>query len=186
MVSANDIIFFPPGAADYLLKLKEPLFKSSDTEVTYRTINHYQAEKILDPKPSSVQKWRKISSLEIIWLRIVTSLREIGVPLEKIRHLRAKLFDEGQYGHIDKAQYINLSFEKEIALSLFSNFELYLIIFSDFSFTFHDSKSLSQWPLRSYKDETYLNIPLSPIIKNVWKKINNAQPINKKRKRSII
>ena len=93
------------------------------------------------------------------------------INLIKIQLLKTKLFDQGNLGSIDKLQSINNSFELEIALTIIKGYDLHLIIFSDFSYSFHDSQSTKQEHLKTFKQEAHINIPMTKIIKETYKKI---------------
>lgn len=158
-------------------KLKKKLlfhnFKTNDLIISYRTLNHYDTKEILINKRINTNKWRKFNSFEFMWIELVVLLREIGMPLSKILILKKKIFDDGKKGNIDKANFINKSFEEEIILSIINNYNLYILVFGDCNYTFHDSLSLQQWHNGVYKNEPHINIPLSNIIKEVLNKLNN-------------
>ena len=157
-----------PELEAIIQKLHLPVFSKRDTELTYRAINHYQKLGIIKEIRQNKMSWRKFSGYEFIWLDIIVQLRNFGVRLEDILQLRNKLFVEGELGYIDKARFINRSYFEEIASSIHSDYKLYLIVFSDYTFTFHDSQSLKQWLEKSYKDESNISIPLTKSIRNVW------------------
>lgn len=154
-------------------KLLIPIFKKNDLTISYRTLNHYDSTGILISERTNPNQWRKFSSIEFIWIELVMELREIGMPLSKILILKNKLFEEGKKGSIDKANFINKSFEEEITLSIINNYDLYILIFNDCNYTFHDSLSLQQWHNGVYKNEPHINVPLSNIIKEALIKLNN-------------
>ncbi|MFA5297941.1 MAG: MerR family transcriptional regulator [Lutibacter sp.] len=154
-------------------KLLVPIFKKNDFTISYRTLNHYDVTGILISERTNPNQWRKFSSFEFIWVELVMELREIGMPLSKILILKNKLFEEGKKGSVDKANFINKSFEEEITLSIINNYDLYMLIFNDCNYTFHDSQSLQQWHNGVYKNEPHINIPLSNIIQEAINKLNN-------------
>lgn len=101
----------------------------------------------------------------------------MGVSLDKLNITKKRIFQEGSQGSIDRAQFINNSFDQEIALSLHSKYDLYLILFSDFSYTFHDSHTQKQWYLKPYRDVANISIPLSGSIKEVWSRLKEINEI---------
>jgi hypothetical protein len=163
----------PPEIEAIITKLQLPLFSKKDMNVTYRALNHYQKKGIIQDSRSNTKLWRKFNGIDYVWIWVITQLRLMGVRLEDIRILETKIFIEGKLGYIDKANFISKSFINEIAFSIQGNYKLYLIIFSDFTFTFHDSLSLNQWVNKSYKDEVHISIPLYQPIKDAWKLIRN-------------
>jgi len=142
-----------------------------DLNLTYRAINHYQSKGIINDRRSNRKLWRKFNGVEFIWIWIITQLRLIGVRLEDISKLEKKFFVEGKLGYIDKANFINRCLVQEIAFSIHGNFKLYMILFADMSFTFHDTLSMQQWLNKAYKDEIHISIPLNEPIKEVWQEI---------------
>ncbi|WP_282179053.1 MerR family transcriptional regulator [Maribacter stanieri] len=149
------------------------VFNKKDLTVSYRTVNHYDSMGVLIGKRTSSKKWRKFNAIELIWIELVVILREIGMPLLKILKLKDKIFNEGKIGSIDKANFINKSFEDEIILSIIKKYDLYILVFNDCNFTFHDSVSLQQWHNGIYKNEPHVNVPLSNIILESLNKLKN-------------
>ncbi|ADV48707.1 hypothetical protein Celal_1394 [Cellulophaga algicola DSM 14237] len=158
-------------------KLLNAQLKKNDLSVSYRTLNHYDSMNILISNREDSKKWRRFNAIEFVWIELVMILREIGMPISKILHLKNRLFDEGKEGSIDKANFINKSFEEEIFLSIINKYELYILVFNDSSYTFHDSDSLQQWHNGIYKNEPHINIPLTNIINEAISKIDNLSPI---------
>lgn len=154
-------------------KLLIPIFKKNDLTVSYRTLNHYDTKGILISVRTNPYQWRKFNSIEFVWIELVMTLREIGMPLSKVLILKNKLFEEGKKGSIDKANFINKSFEEEITLSIINNYDLYILVFNDCNYTFHDSLSLQQWHNGVYKNEPHINVPLTNIILEALNRINN-------------
>ena len=154
-------------------KLLEPIFQKNDLSISYRTLNHYDSKRILLNKRENSRQWRKFNAIEFVWIELVIILREIGMPLSKIKLLKNKLFEEGKKGSIDKANFINKSFDEEITLSLFNKYDLYLLVFIDCSYTFHDSTSLQQWHNGVYKNEPHINIPLTSLAIEALRKVES-------------
>jgi len=152
---------------ELLDKLQQRQFTIKSSELSYRTLGHYYKTGILEDIRNSKQKWRKFNYIEIIWIRIIKDLRKFGISLDFIRALRFRIFIEESGGFLDRAEIINKPFELEIALALLGKYELFLIIFSDGSFTFQDSNSTEYWTFKEYRDITSIIIPLRYSIKNL-------------------
>jgi DNA-binding transcriptional MerR regulator len=163
----NPFISSPPEVLKLVDSFNNQLFSVKNCGLTYRALNHYQSNGVIDNIKNNEKSWRKFSAIELVWIKVIKELRKLGISLEKIRIIKDQIFDEGQFGTIDKAQFINNSFEVEIALSIHNKYDLYLIIFSDFTCSFHDSQSTKHWVLKLYKEEANINIPLKTIIKEV-------------------
>ena len=179
------LLSIPPEIERIVYKLQLQLFSKRDTNLTYRALNHYQKMGIIYENRQSDKMWRKFDGVEYIWIRTVEQLRKLGVRLEDIVRLRTKIFIDGNLGHIDRANFINRNFVQEIAFSIQGNYKLYLVLFSDFSFTFHDSQSSQQWLNRSYKDEPHINIPLHESTKEAWRIIKDL-PEGKRFEKKIL
>src|SRR6202008_2270092 len=145
-------------------------FTIKDSKLTYRALNHYKKTKMIDENKLKQESWRKFSGIELIWIDIIIQLRELGISLEKILLIKKHLFIDGYLGSIDRAQFISNSFEHEIALAVLNKYDLYLLIFSDFSCAFRDSQSIKQGDIK-YRDVPYINIPMSRIIKETLLKV---------------
>jgi DNA-binding transcriptional MerR regulator len=73
------------------LKLIERKFQTGDTDVARKNLFHWEKENLL-PYKYDGEGWRKFSLIEFAWLKIITALRDIGVPLEKIKEIKSQLF----------------------------------------------------------------------------------------------
>ncbi|MEZ4858534.1 MAG: MerR family transcriptional regulator [Flavobacteriaceae bacterium] len=151
-------------------QLSEYKFNKKDISLSYRALNHYDEQGLLISERPSNNEWRTFNGFELIWLNLIVILREIGFSLKKIKTLKRNLFEIGQKGLIDRANYINRSFYEEILLSIEGKYSLFILIFYDSTYTFHDTTSLNQWNNSVYKNEPHINIPLSNIIKDVLNK----------------
>jgi hypothetical protein len=67
--------------------LENTRFKVMDTDVDRRSIAHWDKNHLL--KAENFQgKWRKLSYVDILWIRIVAHMRTFDVPLEKIKKVK--------------------------------------------------------------------------------------------------
>ena len=165
------LLSVPPEVEVIITKLQLPLFSKKDLNITYRALNHYQTKGLIIDKRSGTKLWRKFNGIEYVWINIISQLRIVGVRLEDLNTLEKRIFIEGKLGYVDKANFINRSFTHEIAFSIYGNYKLYMILFPDMSFTFHDSQTSQQWLNVSYKDEVHISIPVHEPIREVWKGI---------------
>ena len=72
-------------------------FSKSDTNLTYRKVNHYKKLGLIEHDSVS-RGWLKINGYDLIWISIVESLRKWGVPLKKISALKDNLFNQNIIG----------------------------------------------------------------------------------------
>lgn len=81
--------------------LKSSLFKNNFTEdrkrkatkQSARVLHNWEKEGLIDRIDSEEGKFRKYNKSQAIWLDIVSSLRDFGFPLDKIRMVKAELFN---------------------------------------------------------------------------------------------
>lgn len=76
--------------------LNEEAFKIKDTGETYRTINHWESEGVINTDRKEGE-WRRFSLVELVWIYIISDLREFGFPLEKIKKVNEEIFSD-EYG----------------------------------------------------------------------------------------
>lgn len=67
-------------------------FTVADGSVSYRVINHWTAEGLLTDERESPRGWRKFTLKDLMWLRILSELREFGVSLDKLKRTKLTLF----------------------------------------------------------------------------------------------
>lgn len=147
-------------------------FSKSDTNLTYRKVNHYKKVGLIEQNSIS-GSWLKLNGYDLIWIQIVESLRKWGVSLKKLSTLRDNLFNQNQFGSVDIAQYINKSFQEEVIGSIINRHDLFIVVFEDMTYSFQDSISRNQWAEPRYKDLPHINIPLKQSILKVTKNLKS-------------
>jgi DNA-binding transcriptional MerR regulator len=83
-----------PKYTDIKKLLSERDYTVTDTDSTYRTINHWDTEGLLLQATERGSGWRKFNIAEICWLKIVAELREVGMGIEEIKKLKYSIFNE--------------------------------------------------------------------------------------------
>lgn len=68
--------------------LKDLAIKSS------RVLNHWDKQGLLLTTRDSHEEWRKFSFIDVVWINIITELREFGYPIPKIKKIKAKLLSK--------------------------------------------------------------------------------------------
>lgn len=67
-------------------QVNDKRFTVKDGDVSYRVINHWTAQGLLDDDREDDSKdWRKLSLKDLLWLRVLRELRRFGLPLETLR-----------------------------------------------------------------------------------------------------
>lgn len=66
--------------------LHQPLYTVKDSDISYRLLNHWSSEGLLeDHREAGSNDWRKLSLKDIFWIEVVKKLREFGLPLDNIK-----------------------------------------------------------------------------------------------------
>ncbi len=152
--------------------MQKKLFSSKDTNLSFRTINHYLDLGLLNKKIGG-GVWLRVSGIDLIWIKVIIHLREFGVNLNKIQELKRQIFETGRFGKIDKTNFLTASFEVEIANAIIKRYELNLTIFQDFTYAFQDSQLQKQKNSKQLSKEAYIIIPLFDSIKQTYQLVNN-------------
>lgn len=73
--------------------LNRPRFTVGETHVSYRVMNHWQAEGLLPEGVEDQNGWKRFTRIEFIWLRIIHRLRGFGLSLQKIARVKKGVLD---------------------------------------------------------------------------------------------
>lgn len=64
----------------------------SNPELSYRVINHWEKNGLIDvDRGEAGTGWRKYSAMDAIWINLMIELRKFGVSIENIRKIREQL-----------------------------------------------------------------------------------------------
>lgn len=66
-------------------RLTERKYTAKNIQSTYRVLNHWATQGIIDAAQPEANGWRKFSIVDIIWLDTITELRKYGMPIEKLK-----------------------------------------------------------------------------------------------------
>src|SRR5260221_7202471 len=72
-------------------KLIERNFYVGEAEIARKTLNDWEKEGLL-PFPNHEKGWTKFSLVEFVWLRCISELRTLGLPIEKIKRTKDFFF----------------------------------------------------------------------------------------------
>ena len=79
------------GLKEVYNKLIERNFYIGGAEIARKTLNDWEKEGLL-PFPHKEKGWTKFSLVEYVWLRCISELRSLGIPLEKIKKAKKIFF----------------------------------------------------------------------------------------------
>lgn len=72
--------------------LLEKRFPIKETDNSYRIINHWCEKNLLeDIRENGSSQWRKFSLSDIVWVNIITELRQFGLSLDKMQKVKEEL-----------------------------------------------------------------------------------------------
>lgn len=184
------------SSLDYL---KDNVYTSADTKIlqvklsterftismieglTSRVYNHWKNSGLLPLIRNS--KIERLSYLEFFWIRIIMQLREFGMPLEKIRKVKRKIFDYDirvnkfysdsfyidKYNELGHINYQNL-FTYVLLITIVKKIDVRLII---------DSDGDSYFEVNPTKKATFshISVPLIEIINDFLRNTKNISDI---------
>jgi DNA-binding transcriptional MerR regulator len=76
---------------DVMEYVEKKEFSIGDANIKNWVVRSWQENELLVGN-YEIEKWRKFSFTEIVWLRVIVKLRALNVPLENIRKLKKKVF----------------------------------------------------------------------------------------------
>ena len=75
--------------------LRTKFYKMKNTEIQYRTVNHWtQAGILSEDRADDDLSWRGFSLLDLFWLNIVVKMRSFGMLMKPIQKCKNELFQE--------------------------------------------------------------------------------------------
>jgi DNA-binding transcriptional MerR regulator len=89
--------------------LSKPLFVVKDSQVSSRVYKHWSDANILYsiPTESETRKWSRYSLTELMWLSLLQTIRDYGMPLKAIKTVRDLLCTPMSYEECQKYTGIN-------------------------------------------------------------------------------
>ncbi|UPT69037.1 MAG: hypothetical protein M0D57_10630 [Sphingobacteriales bacterium JAD_PAG50586_3] len=79
----------------YYPKALEPVAKLSDLNISPRTFFNWRALKAIDyegVESDDARGWVRLNLIEVIWVRIIETFRDFGVPIKEIVRIKQLLF----------------------------------------------------------------------------------------------
>lgn len=89
VVRLNSLIEKNP---EILKGLKEKKYTAKDTDKTFRVINFWESVGLLDnSREDSSAKWRKFSPIDVVYMHILSKLREFGLSIQQLKTVKTDL-----------------------------------------------------------------------------------------------
>lgn len=106
----------------HFLNLKDR--KVSNKEFTYRVINHWEKNKLIESNRENNRGWRRYSVMDLVWLYIIKELRNFGVSHDLIQNVKKSLSENRQ----PDCEFFQLEYYISLVLV---NKPVYLLIFNN-------------------------------------------------------
>lgn len=87
-LAETSLISFISENKELVERFRKPNIKISDTNSSYRTINHWESLNILNDNRES-KGWRKFSTFDVLWIEIVKHLRKWNIKTDVILEVKA-------------------------------------------------------------------------------------------------
>jgi DNA-binding transcriptional MerR regulator len=148
---------------------------SQNNSVSYRIINHWSSEGLIDDHRKKDSHWRKFSLKDMTWHEIILELRSFGFPNKKILKTKKAILDL----QFDKKYRIEYPlFEYYLALAFIVNKPVYLLVFNDGFAEMADYIELQKAEQERELTDSYIRIFINPIIQKLFY-AKNIEPITK-------
>jgi DNA-binding transcriptional MerR regulator len=136
-----------------------------DTWNTYRVINHWMSKWLIDDNRNSEKWWRKFDLREIIWISVISKLREFDFSINKILEVKKYLFE---FDNIFEFYLMRAYSQKEeIKVIIFENWEASLVSEIELEIT------------RDFiKTENFIQISFTSLLEQLLKKKIERKDIN--------
>lgn len=102
----------------------------SETDYSYRVINHWESLGLIDSERPSGKGWRKFSPLDLVWIGIIAELRRFGISNENILKVRASLERYKRYKMNENASDLFL-LEYYTVLALTEHEACYVLVYNN-------------------------------------------------------
>lgn len=131
-----------------------------DLPMTYRTINHWESQGLIDCDRKEGAAWRQFSIMDQLWLYSIQALREFGLPLDQVKHAKDIFFTP-----IDNYPFSIMEYYASCAYILLE--DVFLIVFSD-GFTIPLTYSEYQNALKSNWIRNHVQVNINEIIQKIF------------------
>jgi len=163
-----------------MMSLRHIYFDYSSTNLTPRSIHHYNREGIIPQSEKLVKGRKKFNFYQILWLHIVENLREVGYPLKNIKIIKGELFDKlllnDQSKKLDNLSNFS-AFEFTMTMAVLSEDQLHFIALKDGKYGFVSDKSILTYTLDyTYHQQVHINLPLANLISRILELIPSDSP----------
>lgn len=128
--------------------------------ITYRTINHWESQGLLFNQREQEKKWRQFSIMDQAWLYTIETLRDFGLPLDRIKNIKSVFFNPHEQYRFSLMQYY-------LSCAYFLPEHVFLIVFSDgfvISLTYAEYKDA----LKNNWIGTHLQVSMNEVVQKIF------------------
>lgn len=179
MIQVSDIFADSLLASDKYFPLREffnkKIFRIKDTSaaLTRRQIQSLDSDNLLSGKRKDEKKWRKFSLKELVYLLIVSDLKDFGLEHNQLRGLWSAFF--GEDSHISEV-YVDDGRVSELAIGYtFLKAEIIIAIRSNGNVGFYDSSHYLYFGSREPHIKLILNDYVRKVLSITGKKLPPAE-----------
>lgn len=155
-----------------LQTLRDMYFTLDSTDFSSRNIHHYDQKGILPKTREAGKGWHRFNFYQVLWLHIISKLREMGYSLKDIKTMKIDMFDQLVIESTDdkllKEPFSFNVFEFVITCALLAEDQLYFIALKEGRYSFVSDRSILIYTMDdTYLQQAHINIPLANIIQEV-------------------
>lgn len=135
-----------------------------DLPMTYRTINHWESQGLVDCDRKEDAAWRQFSIMDQLWLYTIQALREFGLSLDRVKNAKEIFFTP-----IENYPFSIMEYYTSCAYILLE--DVFLIVFSD-GFAIPLTYSEYQNALKLNWIRNHVQISINEIIQKIFQDPN--------------
>ncbi len=73
--------------------------------VSYRTLHHWDSINLIECERESSTGWRRFNLAEVLWVHVITKMREMGISLEKVAQAKPFFFEKIPHNDLKYIEY---------------------------------------------------------------------------------
>ena len=136
-------------------------------DISYRIINHWEKEGLLEDNRDNGKGWRKYSISDILWIQVINELRKFGLTIEDIRKVKAYLESAKDLNHKISKRPL---FDYYLLHSMAKDDPTYLLVFSDGDSLLFTKHELEVAKALNTIEGSHITVDLFHLIKKAFKK----------------
>ena len=156
--------FTAPEHVNRISFFNEKTHRINEKNLSSRVINHWEGLGLIKAERTENAGWRKFSIMDIIWIQLMRTLRQFGLPLESIKLIRDKLTEK----KINGSEYPDLEFT--IVQALVTRAQVFLLYFPVGEVILSGQEDYEQSLTLGTLAPTHLRVSLNPIVAMLFPK----------------